>query len=57
MNVQPDHVHLLVQLPPRATLWRVVQCLKGGTSHVIRREFPDLAEFLWGEHLWAEGYS
>ena len=33
-----------------------MQHLKGGTSRVIRQEFPDLREFLWGKHLWADGY-
>jgi REP element-mobilizing transposase RayT len=30
--------------------------LKGGSSHVLRAEFPELAEFLWGNSLWAIGY-
>jgi REP-associated tyrosine transposase len=29
---------------------------KGGSSKVIREEFPDLREFLWGDNFWAEGY-
>jgi putative transposase len=23
---------------------------------MIRKEFPELQEFLWGESLWADGY-
>jgi putative transposase len=34
----------------------VVQILKGGTSRIIRQEFPDLEEFLWGDSFWADGY-
>jgi len=34
----------------------VVQILKGGTSRVIRKEFPELEEFLWGDSFWADGY-
>jgi len=30
--------------------------LKGGTSRVIRKEFPELREFLWGDSLWQDGY-
>jgi putative transposase len=33
-----------------------MQLLKGGTSKVIRQEFPELEEFLWGDSLWADGY-
>lgn len=34
-----------------------MKTLKGGTSRVLRREFPDLTEYLWGDNFWAEGYS
>jgi len=33
-----------------------MQKIKGGTSHVIREENPELKEFLWGESLWGDGY-
>ncbi len=33
-----------------------MQLMKGGTSKVIRTEFPELEEFLWGDSLWADGY-
>ncbi len=56
MNVQADHVHLLIQLPPKEAVAHAVQLMKGGTSKVIRSEFPELEEFLWGDSLWADGY-
>ncbi len=56
LNVQTDHIHLLVQLPPREAVSHAVQLMKGGTSKVIRQEFPELEEFLWGDSLWADGY-
>lgn len=56
INVQPDHVHLLVQLSPSERISDVVQHLKGGSSHVIRGEFTDLEEFLWGASFWSDGY-
>lgn len=56
LNIQPDHIHLLLQIDPDCKLSKVVNLLKGGTSRIIRREFPDLREFLWGKHLWAVGY-
>jgi len=30
--------------------------LKGGSSRVIRKEFPELEEWLWGDSFWADGY-
>jgi len=56
LNVQRDHVHLLVQLPPKEAVAHAMQVMKGGTSKKIREEFPELEEFLWGDNLWAEGY-
>lgn len=56
LAIQPDHVHMLLQLPPRDALPKAIQYLKGGSSKVIRKEFPELEEFLWGDSLWADGY-
>jgi len=56
LNIQPDHVHLLLQFPPRLSVSKVVNVLKGGSSRVIRMEFPDLTEFLWGKSFWCDGY-
>jgi putative transposase len=54
--VNEDHVHILVQISPRESVAEVVKILKGGTSKIIRSEFPELEEFLWGDSLWADGY-
>jgi putative transposase len=56
MSVNEDHVHILVQISPRESVTEVVKILKGGTSKIIRSEFPELEEFLWGDSLWADGY-
>jgi putative transposase len=55
-NVQTDHVHLLIQPPPKESVSHAVNLMKGGTSRAIRAEFPELTEFLWGDSLWADGY-
>ena len=56
LAIQPDRVHLLLQIKPDASLASAVKRLKGGTSRVLRAEFPELEEFLWGESFWADGY-
>jgi putative transposase len=56
LNVQPDHVHMLIQFSPSERPCDVVQVLKGGSSITIRLEFPDLTEFLWGDSFWSDGY-
>jgi putative transposase len=56
MSIQEDHIHLVVQIPPQYSVSEVVQIFKGGTSRVLRKEYPELEEFLWGESFWADGY-
>jgi putative transposase len=56
MSIQEDHIHLVVQLPPQYSVAEVVQIFKGGTSRVLRKEYPELKEFLWGDSFWADGY-
>ena len=59
LNVQPDHVHLLVQISPRVSVVsvaKVVNQLKGGSSRALRKEFTELEEFLWGNSFWCDGY-
>ena len=47
LSVQEDHVHLIIQTKPKDSVAEVAQRLKGGTSRVIRKEYPELEEFLW----------
>ena len=56
LNIQPDHVHLLLEIKPSISVSKAMQYLKGGSSRVIREEFPELEEFLWGESFWGDGY-
>ncbi len=56
LNVQSDHVHLLLQIHPKDRVADVVQRLKGGSSRLLRQEFPELEEFLWGRSFWCDGY-
>ena len=56
LSVQDDHVHIVIQTNPSDSVADVVHILKGGTSRVIRKEFPELEEFLWGDSFWADGY-
>jgi len=56
LNIQKDHIHMIIQLKQTISLSNAVQRFKGGSSKVIRDEFPELKEFLWGKNFWAEGY-
>jgi|ERR1700691_1299494 putative transposase len=56
ISIQPDHVHLMIQLNPDISVSRAVQYFKGGSSRVLRKEFVSLKEFLWGDSFWSDGY-
>ncbi len=56
MNIQPDHVHLIIQFVPDVSISKLVQKLKGKSSKIIRQEFPELEEVYWGDSFWADGY-
>ena len=58
LNVQRDHVQMLVQLRPDISVSKVVQLFKGKSSYIIRKEFPHLEEFYWGkaDSFWGDGF-
>ncbi len=55
-HVRPDHVHLLLSVPPHVAPSRVMQAIKGKTSHHLLMERRALRREFWGRHLWARGY-
>ena len=55
-HVRPDHVHLLLSVPPNLAPSRVMQAIKGKTSHHLLMDRRRLRESFWGRHLWARGY-
>jgi putative transposase len=55
-HVRPDHVHLLLDVPPKWAPSRVMQAIKGKTSHHLLQDFRRLRREFWGRHLWARGY-
>jgi putative transposase len=55
-SVSRDHVHLMVSIPPQVTISRLVQRMKGKSSHTMLNEFAHLRKTFWGRHIWARGY-
>ena len=57
LNVQRDHVHLLVMIPPKLSISTYVGTLKGKSAITIFKNFPKLKQRpYWGNHFWARGY-
>ncbi|MEE8059653.1 MAG: IS200/IS605 family transposase [Pseudomonadales bacterium] len=57
LNVQVDHVHLLVKVLPKVSISKLVGTLKGKGALRVFSKFPYLRERpYWGNHFWAKGY-
>lgn len=52
-----DHVHLLVNYPPKISVSRLVNSLKGVSSRLLRKKkHPSVQNALWGSCLWSPSY-
>ena len=55
-HVRPDHVHLLLSVPPTMAPSQLMQAIKGKTSHHLLQDFRTLRKEFYGRHFWARGY-
>jgi putative transposase len=55
-NVQIDHVHLVLWIPPKSSVSEVVGYLKGKSAIRVLDWHPELKRRYWGRHFWARGY-
>jgi putative transposase len=54
---EDDHLHLLVDYPPRLSVSRMVNALKLASSMRLRKaSFPEVRCKLWGIHFWRPSY-
>ena len=57
LNVQEDHIHLLVSIPPRLSISQLMGTLKGKIAIKLFKSYPKLKKKpYWGNHFWARGY-
>ena len=57
LNVQEDHVHLLVRVPPKTSISEFMGTIKGRTAIRVFNKFRHLKHRpYWGNHFWARGY-
>lgn len=55
-NGEDDHVHLLINYPPKVAVSNLVNSLKGVSSRHLRKVFPEIKNKLWGASLWSPSY-
>lgn len=57
MNIQADHVHLIVMIPPKLSVSKYLGTVKGRTAiHIFRRNPKLRTRRYWGNHFWSRGY-
>ena len=57
LNIQKDHVHMIVSIPPKVSVSDFMGILKGKTAIKLFKSYPNLKKKpYWGNHFWARGY-
>ena len=52
----PDHIHMLVEIPPKYSVSQIVRYLKGKSSLMIFDKFANLKYRYGNRHFWCRGY-
>jgi putative transposase len=55
-HLLPDHVHMLISIPPKYSVAQVVGYIKGKSAIWIARTYSGRQRNFTGEHFWARGY-
>ena len=55
-HVRPDHVHMMLSIPPKYAVAQVVGYLKGKSAIHIARTYSGRERHYVGHHFWARGY-
>ncbi|MBI4929875.1 MAG: IS200/IS605 family transposase [Bacteroidetes bacterium] len=57
MNVQINHIHLVVSIPPKISVSEYMGVLKGKLAIKLFKSYPALKKKpYWGNHFWTRGY-
>lgn len=57
LNVQIDHIHVIVSIPPKVSLSVYMGTIKGNLAIKLFKSYPVLKKKpYWGNHFWARGY-
>jgi len=55
-HLMPDHVHMLISIPPKYAVAQVVGYIKGKSAIHIARHHAERRRNFVGQHFWARGY-
>jgi putative transposase len=55
-HLMPDHVHMMVAIPPKYAVSQVVGFIKGKSAIHLARSYGERSRNFVGQHFWARGY-
>ena len=55
-HLMPDHVHMLIAIPPKYAVSQVIGFIKGKSAIHIARVYAERKQNFTGQHFWARGY-
>jgi putative transposase len=55
-HLMVDHIHMLIEIPPKYSVAQVVGYIKGKSAIHIARTYEGRQKNFTGEHFWARGY-
>ena len=55
-HLMPDHVHMLIQIPPKYSVSSVMGFIKGKSAIHMARVYGERKRNFVGQHFWARGY-
>lgn len=55
-HLMPDHVHMMLSIPPKYSVAQAVGYIKGKSAIHIARTFSERKKNFVGQHFWARGY-
>ena len=55
-HLMPDHVHMMIAIPPKHAVSQVVGYIKGKSAFHLARVYGERKRNFVGQHFWARGY-
>ena len=55
-HLMPDHVHILLSIPPKYSVAQIVGFIKGKSAIHLARVYGERRRNFTGQHFWARGY-
>ena len=55
-HLMPDHVHMMISIPPKYAVSQVIGYIKGKSAIHLARVYGERKRDFTGQHFWARGY-